>query len=285
MTSSLGCASPNNATSGTTTITIATGLSVTATSTADTTGSPCSGTATATVSDGTSPYSYLWNNSQTNITATGLCAGTYTVTVTDANNCTGSNTITVITDISGCSSDPSADFGASQTSGDAGFLVDFFDFSSNSPTSWLWTFYGGTPQTSTLQNPDSIKYCQSGTYSVKLVATNTCGNDIEIKSGFITVSGSCSTGIFEPNIENNISIFPNPTTGSFTISIDDNGTEKIQLNIFNVLGEKVYTSIFLTKSGKYSKEIKLDNILDGVYFVQIKINTKTYSQKLVIQRQ
>ncbi|MBI4646101.1 MAG: hypothetical protein HY738_05750, partial [Bacteroidia bacterium] len=52
----------------------------------------CDGTATATVSGGTSPYTYIWNDpapAQSTQTATGLCAGTYYVTVTDANGCTG----------------------------------------------------------------------------------------------------------------------------------------------------------------------------------------------------
>src|SRR5439155_1749201 len=52
----------------------------------------CDGTATANPSGGTAPYTYLWSNGQTGKTATGLCAtpaGTsYSVTVTDANNCT-----------------------------------------------------------------------------------------------------------------------------------------------------------------------------------------------------
>jgi len=54
------------------------------------------GTATAAISKGsTPPYSYLWSNGQTTATATGLSAGTYTVTVTDANGCTASTTVEV----------------------------------------------------------------------------------------------------------------------------------------------------------------------------------------------
>lgn len=55
------------------------------------------GTATAAQAGGTSPYTYAWSDPlmQTNITATNLLAGTYTVTVTDANNCTATATTTV----------------------------------------------------------------------------------------------------------------------------------------------------------------------------------------------
>src|SRR5690606_30266298 len=55
------------------------------------------GSATVTVTGGTAPYTYLWNdaNAQTTPIAIGLVAETYTVTVTDANNCTTTTTVTI----------------------------------------------------------------------------------------------------------------------------------------------------------------------------------------------
>ncbi|MBK9336157.1 MAG: SprB repeat-containing protein [Lewinellaceae bacterium] len=46
-------------------------------------------------SGGTAPYTYLWNNSLTTATATGLTAGVYSVTATDANGCTATTTAAV----------------------------------------------------------------------------------------------------------------------------------------------------------------------------------------------
>ncbi len=54
-----------------------------------------SGTATVTQSGGTPSYTYLWSNSQTTGTATGLAIGTYTVTVRDVNNCTSTSSVTI----------------------------------------------------------------------------------------------------------------------------------------------------------------------------------------------
>ena len=54
------------------------------------------GTATVTPAGGNGSYSYTWSNGQTSATATGLTAGTYTVTVKDSKNCEITKTIEVI---------------------------------------------------------------------------------------------------------------------------------------------------------------------------------------------
>ncbi len=53
------------------------------------------GTATATGNGGVAPYTYLWSNGSTDVTATGLAAGVYNVTITDANGCTATAFTTV----------------------------------------------------------------------------------------------------------------------------------------------------------------------------------------------
>ncbi|MBL4709780.1 MAG: PKD domain-containing protein, partial [Flavobacteriales bacterium] len=53
------------------------------------------GGATASATGGTLPYTYNWNNAATTASITGIVAGNYTVTITDNNNCTASNSITI----------------------------------------------------------------------------------------------------------------------------------------------------------------------------------------------
>jgi gliding motility-associated-like protein len=48
-----------------------------------------------TVTGGTAPYTYAWSNNTTQQDPTGLVAGTYTVTVTDAGGCTANTTVTI----------------------------------------------------------------------------------------------------------------------------------------------------------------------------------------------
>jgi gliding motility-associated-like protein len=84
---------------GTVAITVSTsggGLTIGGTQTNVSCNGQCTGSANATVTGGTGPYTYSWAPSGGNAaTATGLCPGTYTVTVTDANGCTGNRTLTI----------------------------------------------------------------------------------------------------------------------------------------------------------------------------------------------
>ncbi|MBI2967272.1 MAG: PKD domain-containing protein [Bacteroidetes bacterium] len=82
---------------------------------------------------------------------------------------------------------PVADFSASSTTIVEGSCVNFTDLSSGPPTSWSWTFSGGTPSASTNQSPSSICFNSAGCYDVTLTVTNAQGNDSETKTCYINV--------------------------------------------------------------------------------------------------
>jgi PKD repeat protein len=92
---------------------------------------------------------------------------------------------------------PVANFTANPITVNVGGTVVFSDISTNNPTSWSWSFPGGTPTTSTAQNP-SVVYNSAGTYNVTLTATNTCGASSSVtKTAYINVvnagNSSCDT--------------------------------------------------------------------------------------------
>ncbi len=103
---------------------------------------------------------------------------------------------------------PVADFTASATTITSGQDINFTDTSTNTPTSWAWTFVGGTPDTSTEQNP-TIRYNNFGIYEVSLTATNAAGNDVETKTGFITVNQQ--TASYTVTFQGNWNVANHPT--------------------------------------------------------------------------
>jgi len=163
---------------------------------ADFTGTPTSGAVPLTVnftdqSIGATSWSWDFGDTGTstdkNPIYTYTSVGTYTVTLT-VTNASGSDTeiktdyITVTPP-----QPPAADFTADVTDINVGDSVTFTDETANHPTSWSWTFEGGTPATGTDQNP-VITYNTPGTFDVTLVATNALGSDTETKLNYITVS-------------------------------------------------------------------------------------------------
>lgn len=93
-------------------------------------------------------------------------------------------------------SPPIADFVADITNTVVGQTVSFTDLSSNTPTSWLWSFtpstvnyIGGTSATD--QNPQ-VTFDAVGDYTVQLTATNSYGSDAENKVDYITTSSLLS---------------------------------------------------------------------------------------------
>jgi uncharacterized protein (TIGR02145 family) len=128
-------------------------------------------------------------STERNPTVVYAVAGVYDVTLkvsSTAGNATSfkDNFITV-TDLP--NPGPTAQFTASVTELYEGDTVNFTDQSTASPTSWLWTFEGGTPATSTVQNPTGIVYANPGAYDVTLVATNANGSNTLLKSEYILV--------------------------------------------------------------------------------------------------
>ena len=145
-------------------------------------GAPMAVTFTDKSSNG--PTSWKWDfgdgatSTDQNPSHTYTTLGSYTVTLT-ASNVNGQDSTTkinyIITTLA-----PVAAFSADRRIGNAPFLVQFTDLSSNNPTSWKWNF--GDSATSTEQNPRHI-YQAEGSYNVSLTVTNQYGSDTSYKSG------------------------------------------------------------------------------------------------------
>jgi PKD repeat protein len=111
-------------------------------------------------------------------------AGVYTIILT-AMNGEGYDTETKINYIVAQSVPyPIADFTANITSGNPIIDVQFTDHTTNSPTSWNWSFGDGTY--SELQHP--VHSYDNGTYTVILYVENIYGNHTKIKVNYIVVS-------------------------------------------------------------------------------------------------
>lgn len=171
---------------------------------------------------------------------------------------------------------PTADFTANVTEADVPITVNFFDKSMNIPTSWSWTFEGGTPTTSNLQNP-IVTYQNPGNYDVGLTVTNPAGNDAEFKNGYLSLF---PTDIEETANLQSLLIFPNPSTGNYLLQMELPQAENVVLKVRNILGQELL--------GKQYENIrKLQESIDltfqpvGSYWLELQIGQAQKNYKLL----
>jgi hypothetical protein len=93
---------------------------------------------------------------------------------------------------------PIASINQQQYTACSGSCVAFSDNSTYNPTSWNWSFPGGSITSSTLQNPPNICYSTPGTYTVTLQACNNSGCNTTTAS--ITISSAPVVTVNNPTI-------------------------------------------------------------------------------------
>jgi len=212
----------------------------------------CDGQIDAAVTGGVQPYTYLWNTSpsQSTSTATNLCDGNYSVTITDNNGCPKILSSTV-----GTNTFINASASADAIWGVIPFTVNFTS-SSSGASSYLWNF--GDNTTSNVQNP-SHTYTNSGTYTITLLI-NSDSPDYCVDSTSITIIAEIPSFIIVPNV-----FTPNGDGYNDCFTIKSQGLDIEEMAIFNRWGKEVYK--WNTVGGKWDgKNDNGSKSADGVYY-------------------
>jgi len=91
---------------------------------------------------------------------------------------------------------PDANFSLDKYNACPGEAVTFSNQSSNDPVTFHWSFPGGKPTSSTLENP-VVTYAAPGDYNVTLVATNPAGQGTKTKNAIIHIKAAPSAALVE----------------------------------------------------------------------------------------
>ncbi len=174
---------------------------------------------------------------------------------------------------------PVTDFSGNNLEIEAGGSVQFTDLSTNNPTTWTWTFEGGTPATSTEQNP-TVSYAEPGTYNVTLVASNTAGENEAAKEDYIVVEAV--NGLEENQLAGKVSVYPNPTNGIVNIELNDDAGKEVSIAVFDFTGRRVHEANAQTTGVSQKVELNLTKLAgEQVFFIQIQVGDKTGTYKLM----
>ena len=205
---------------------------------------------------------YLWDfgdgNTSTDINPmhTYSAGGTYTTTLTAFSPC---DTVTTTQTVN-ISVVPVAGATADATTGCIPLQVNFTDLTTSAPTSWSWTFEGGTPATSAAQNP-TVDYNSAGTFDVELIATNTAGSDTITLTDYITVGALPTSGFNYSTTGTNVD-FTNNSTGATTYSWDfGDGNNSTDTNPTHDFGTDGTYTVILTATNSCGDVTSMETVV------------------------
>jgi len=107
--------------------------------------------------------------------------------------------------------EPTAGFTTPVTTILPGGGVDFTDISTGVPSTWQWSFQGGTPNSSTQQHPANIRYNSPGVYDVTLTVTNVFGTSTLVLEDYITATNTPAPYIYVNVSDENPCIYDDVT--------------------------------------------------------------------------
>lgn len=196
---------------------------------------------------------YGWSNTATTQVINVSSAGTYTVTVTDANNCTAGSAPVVVL-VNALPATPVITQNGST-------------LTSSAATTYQWYFNNTTINNATGQ---SLSLTQNGNYYVQVTDTNGCSN----QSAILAIT---SVGIEQVANTSTIKFYPNPNTGNFIIAFASAAQRDIEVT--NAVGQ-----IVLSLSSTLQLQPVDISTASGVYFVRIKQGNDVNSFKVTVVR-
>ena len=201
--------------------------------------------------------SYSWSTGATTQKIKVTEPGFYFVSVSGICGDSGEDSVRVTDDIL------EARFGYAFT---YGRNFSFYDRSLGFPDAYRWDFGDGS--FSSEMNPSHV-YPSTGFYTVELTVWSDCGME--------TISEEVSIfNLSVEEIENKLTVYPNPTEGSVTIRID-HYSGSFDATVVDMTGKEVINVSDLTSSSS----IDLSQLTSGFYFLKVKtednvIQTKVY---------
>jgi len=162
---------------------------------------------------------------------------------------------------------------ASFTHSITGMDVSFTNLSQYSDTC-TWDFGDGV--TSGAANPVHT-YTTPGTYTATLTCTNACGTD-----SMSVVINVMNVGIVD-DMENTITVYPNPSNGFINISFYTQANKQYNLSIHNVLGQILSNELISGTGQNIIIQKDMSSYANGVYYLRIRAEDLNLIRSFVIE--
>ena len=183
---------------------------------------------------------------------------------------------------------PTANFTANSTSVAPAQLVVVTNTSSTNSLDYSWTI---TPNTGitfvsgcTLTSKNlSLRFANTGYYTLSLTVTNSAGSNTKTSNNYIYVWIN-DIGVEQFDGLNNITIFPNPSTGKLNIETGMTSQEDVSCKVYDIIGNEVSSSLYSSNVTGSAFVLDLSACEQGLYFIKLTSAKGTVTRKIELTK-
>jgi hypothetical protein len=224
-------------------------------------------TATLIPTGGLAPYHYLWSTGATTPEIELISSADLSWTVTDSEGCSLAGDVSIVV-----SPSITIDLVTTSESGmDMDGTIDASVTGGTPPYTYIWADSTGT----VIGSSEDINNLAAGFYCLVVVDANGC----EMIS-CITVDQI--TGTIDQELNNQITIAPNPVSDRFTVTFDLDQNLSGALAIYDRNGQKVMEGLKMATEDKLNFDASA--FANGIYLLKIVIEDKVVVKKIVVNR-
>lgn len=156
--------------------------------------------------------------------------------------------------------------------------IQFGDQSNVDPTDWFWTFGDGS--ISFDENP-VYTYPENNVYSVSLEVTDPSGTEFTTSQN-VVVANCGGVGVEDLASLVSFQIFPNPASERVTFDVNLNGSQDLEVSIFDIAGRLVFSEQ-VQNIDAYTRTIGVGDFPAGVYELKLQNGRQVASKSFIIE--
>lgn len=141
---------------------------------------------------------------------------------------------------------------------------------------YQWQFWNGSAWVN-LPAPAGVQSYYSptanGQYQLLITNTNGCNDSATYNLTTFGLEGQSFISM--------VNIYPNPATDQFTIDLKDINGSDLQVSIYNMVGQLVYTRQFIVNDGQFMQQFDISTLPNGVYTVDLRVGSFAVRKKLI----
>ncbi|MBX7240911.1 MAG: T9SS type A sorting domain-containing protein [Bacteroidia bacterium] len=242
-----------------------------------------SGSVSLLISGGSGGTNVTWTpaSAGTGSVVTGLAAGSYSYTVTDGNNCTVTNSVTITQPAAIVATGSATPNSVASATGPWSGTCTVNASGGTGVLTYSWSLLSNTTNVPiTTNNPGTTAFqsgLPGGVMTIIIEDENGCLDTVTQ-----TIEGY-TVGIEESLIGiNDFKAYPNPANTVLNVSMTLNNADDVTVSLVSLNGQVMMTKT-AKNSASFNTQLNVANLASGMYFLQVTTSIGTATQKLIIE--